>query len=296
MDKLEMMRVFCVVARTASFTKAAVELNIATQTVSKYVKALEDRLGAQLFDRTTRKVMLNHTGNAYYERCVDLLEQFDEVESSVSTLHGTPKGTIRISAPTAFGERHLVDALRDFQLVNPDIMIELDLSNRRVSVVEEGYDMVLRISELSDSSLIAKKLCSMPLVVCASPEYLDKYGSPTVPDDLAAHNCYQFINAQYGKYWPFNINGDDIKVEVSGRFKSNSPSALSKMAVAGLGIALSPLYIVSDDIRAGRLVTLFEQYQAYSFGVYAIYPHRKHLSKRVRVLVDFLAARFARLY
>ena len=295
MDKIEMMRIFSVVARNASFTKAAAELDIATQTVSKYVKALEDSLDVQLFDRTTRKVTLNHTGKAYYERCMDLLEQFDDVESAVKAQHGSPKGKIRISAPTAFGELHLVPALRDFQKTHPDIMLDVDLTNRKVSLVEEGFDVVVRIGQLPDSSMVAKKLASMRVSVCASPEYLAQFGTPSHPNELAEHNCLIDGNFKHGRFWPFIIDGEEIRVEVSGSFHSNSPGAISKMALAGLGIGLSPMYIISSHLVAGRLVTLFDKFEAYNFGVYAIYPHRKHLSTRVRVLVDFLAARFRQL-
>ncbi|MDC0602782.1 LysR family transcriptional regulator [Aliiglaciecola sp.] len=295
MDKIEMMRVFTVVARKTSFTRAADELGLATQTVSKYVKALEDQLDVQLFDRTTRRVNLNHTGKAYFERCIELLDQFDELDSSVKTQHGSPQGKIRISAPTSFGELHLVPGLRDFQLQHPKISIDLDLSNSRVSMVEDGFDLVLRIGQLPDSSMIAKKLSPMRVSICATPDYLKKHGKPEHPSDLVNHNCFVDTNFRYTKHWPFIINGQETRVDVTGNFQSNSPGSNFKMVLAGLGIGMCPMYVISSHLVTGQLVTLFDDFEASQFGVYAIYPHRKHLSRRVRVLVDFLAARFRQM-
>lgn len=295
MDKIEMMKVFSTVARTSSFTKAADELGLATQTVSKYVKALEEQLGVQLFDRTTRKVSLNHTGKAYFERCNDLIEQFDELDASVKAQHCSLKGKIRVSAPTGFGELHLVPALKAFQLEHPEIVIDLDLSNRRVSIVEEGFDIVLRIGSLPDSSMIAKKLTSMRVSVCASPDYLKTYGTPDHPRELVHHNCFVDNNLRVGRHWPFLIDGEEFRVDVAGNFQSNSPGSNCKMALAGLGISLCPMYVISTHVVAGDLVTLFDDMEAFDFGVYAIYPHRKHLSQRVRVMVDFLATQFRQM-
>lgn len=295
MDKLDMMRVFTVVARTGGFTNAANELDIAVQTVSKYIKTLEDDLGVQLFDRTTRKVNLNNTGQAYLARCHDLLEQVEDLENSVKTHHGSPKGRIRISAPTAFGELHLVPALRDFQQEHPGILTDIDLSNRRVSLVEEGFDMAIRIGQLTDSSMIAKKLCSMRMSVCAAKSYLEKHGTPELPNELIHHNCFVDHNLRHGRHWHFRIEGIETKVSVAGNFEANSPGAIKQMVQAGLGIGLCPMYVINQEVVSGNIVTLFDSLEAYQFGVYAIYPHRKHLSTRVRVLVDFLAQRFRQM-
>lgn len=292
MDKIELMRVFSVVARNGSFTKAANELNIAVQTVSKYVKALEDDLGVLLFNRTTRKVTLNDTGTAYLEKCVDLLDQIDELESAIKVTHSAPKGRIRISAPTSFGELHLVPAIRDFLVLYPDISVDIDLSNRRVSLVEEGVDMALRIGELPDSTMIARKLSAMRIVVCAAPEYLQHFGKPAHPEQLTNHNCFVDHNLRQGRSWRFLENKQVFKVDVKGNFEANSPGSMRRMVLSGLGIGLCPMYVIKDDIRCNTIVPLLEQYEAYQYGVYALYPHRKHLSHRVRVLVDFLAERF----
>lgn len=290
-----MMRVFTVVARNGSFTKAADELDMAVQTVSKYIKNLEDQLDVQLFNRTTRKVNLNETGTAYLERCVDLLEQLDDLESSVHAQHGSPQGKIRITAPTGFGELHLVPALADFLELHPKIQLHTELSNRRVSLVEEGFDLALRIGALTDSSMVAKKLTSMRLTVFASPDYLEKHGTPSHPTDLIHHNCFVDHNLRHGRHWQFVENGQEFKVDVSGNFETNAPGAIKKLVLQGLGIGMCPMYVISADLVAGRLVSLFDNMEAYQFGVYAIYPHRKHLSRRVRTLVDFLAERFRKM-
>ncbi len=292
MDKIEMMKVFATVARLNSFTKAASETGMAVQTVSKYVKSLEDDLNVQLFDRTTRKVTLNQTGKAYLERCQDVLSLFEEVESSVRDIHTAPTGKIRITAPTAFGEYHLVPQLAEFQNLYPDIEIELNLTNRRVSIVDEGFDLSIRIGQLTDSSMIAKKLTKMRVTVCASPEYLAQHGVPLHPRDLIDHNCLIDANVRFGKHWPFVENGQTFSVEVNGNFQANSPASMIKMVASGLGISMCPYYVMSNYVISGAVIPLFEDMEAIEYGVYAIYPHRKHLSKRVRTLVDFLAQKF----
>lgn len=290
-----MMRVFSVVARRGSFTSAAEELDMAVQTVSKYVKALEERLDVQLFDRTTRKVNLNATGTAYLERCNDLIGQFDEIENAVKQQNSTPQGRIRITAPTAFGELHLLPALAQFQRKYADISLDVDLSNRKVSLVDEGVDLAIRIGNLPDSALVARKLAPMRLCLCASPEYLVNKGTPKLPKDLKTHNCLIDANYRGGRHWMFNVDGELQKVEVNGYFTGNSPKAIRQMALAGVGIGFCPMYVISQDVISGKLTILFDKWEANEMGVYALYPHRKHLSVRVRVLVDFLAAQFRKM-
>lgn len=289
MDKIELIRVFETVARHNSFTKAANELDLALQTVSKYIKTLENQLGVQLFDRTTRKVNLNATGVVYLQRCTDLLEHFDEVEASVREAHSEPKGKIRLSAPTAFGEMHLIKSLSRFLVDYPEIEIDLDLSNRRVSIVEEGFDVAIRIGTLTDSSMVARKLGNVRVVVCASPDYLKKHGTPSHPRELADHNCLIDNNLRMGRHWPFKENGTEFKVDVSGNFQGNSPRSIRATVAQGVGVGYCPIYVLSEDIAKGNVVLLFEDMESVSYGIYAMYPHRKNLSKRVRTLVDFLA-------
>ncbi len=295
MNVLEAMRIFSAVAAEGSFTRGSERAGVSVQTASKTIKALEERLGAQLFDRNTRSVGLNATGRAYLERCDSLLAEFDELESSVQIEHRELKGPIRLSAPTAFGERYLTDALCTFLDANPNITVDLSLNNRRVALIEEGFDLALRIGDPSDSSLVARRLAPMRVVVCAAPEYLQKYGTPEVPEDLRDHRCVLDSNFGTERQWPFLRNGEMFRVPIDGPLTANSPAATRRFALSGLGLAMCPMYVVGPDLVAGKLKLVLEPYEAYDFGVYALYPHRRHLSARVRALVDHLAANFRQL-
>lgn len=295
MDTIEGMRVFAAVAAEGSFTRGARRSGLSIQTASKYVRLLEQRLKAQLFDRTTRSVTLNDTGRAYLERCLELLDQFDEVEAAVRAEHGVLAGRVRITAPTTFGERILVPTLAELLRLHPDLRIELDLTDRRVAIVEEGYDLAVRIGSLEDSALIARRLAPMRVVVCASEDYLERRGEPSHPNELGEHDCIIDTNFRAERQWPFLIGEDIVRVGVDGPFQANTPEAARQMALAGVGIAMSPMYAVNADVVSGRLRVLFADFEALEFGVYAIYPHRRHLSARVRAVVDHLAMRFRQL-
>ncbi len=290
MDTVETMRAFAAVAAEGSFTRGADRLGIAVQTASKYVRALEKRLGAPLFDRNTRSVKLNDTGTAYLERCLDLLEQFDEVEASIQQQHQALKGRIRITGSTNFGERYLVPSIGRFTAKHPELSVDVTLTGRKVALVEEGFDLAVRIGSPADSTLVARRLAPMRVVVCASPVYLEQHGRPTSPADLSEHRCAIDTNFRSDRNWPFRIDGELVRVPVEGPIQVNTPGAARQLAVNDLAIAMCPMYVVSRDIVAGRLEVLFPEHEAYDFGVYALYPHRRHLSPRVRGLVDHLAA------
>lgn len=289
MDTIEGMRSFAAVAAESSFTNGGKRLGLSTKLVSKYVRQLEERLGVQLFNRTTRSVALTEIGQLYYERCLVLIEEFDEVESAVQDRHHRARGRIRMTAPTGFGEQHLPHLLAGFLRQEPDISIDLELTNRRVSLVEEGFDLGLRIASLTDSTMIARKLAPMRMVICAAPEYLKRTGRPGHPAALATHDCIIDTNVRTASNWPFLIDGTLTSVSVKGRFRVNAPRAAAEMARAGQGIALCPLYAVQAYIDTGQLEILFADCEALDFGIYAIYPHNRHLTARVRVLVDYLA-------
>jgi DNA-binding transcriptional LysR family regulator len=257
------------------------------------VKALEEQLGVQLFHRTTRKVSLNATGEAYFQRSICLLEDMEDMDASVQAQHGSPKGKIRISAPTAFGEMHLVSALAKFQQQHPDVTFDVDLSNRKVSMVEEGFDLALRLGQLEDSTMVSRQLTSMRVCVFSSLGYLKQHESLDHPRQLASHNCFINTHFRFGRHWPFLINGEEQKIEVSGNFQANAPRSVCEMVLKDLGIGMAPMYIIYPYLKNHKITILFEDYEAHTFGLYALYPHRKHLSTRVRVLVDFLAEHFA---
>ena len=289
MDTIEGMRVFAAVAAENSFTRGARRIGISTKLASKYIRQLEERLDIQLFNRTTRNVALTDVGRAYYDRCLPLLDQFDEVEDAVKDRHKTPAGLIRMTAPTGFGEAILTPALAEFLTLYPGINVELILTNQHMSLVEEGLDLAIRIGTPKDSTMMARKLAPMRVVFCAAPSYLKKYGRPPHPSHLDQHACITDTNFRGGSMWPYR-EGDHVEhVRVTGPFAVNTPKSACDMARQGLGISLSPLYIATPYIQDGSLEALFEQHEAFDFGVHALYPHNRHLSARIRVLVDFLA-------
>jgi len=293
MDTIKCMEAFAAVASNQSFTGGAKQLGLSTKLASKYVQQLEEKLNAQLFYRTTRSVTLTDTGQAYYEKCTPLLDQFNELEGLVQQRQGELAGTIRITAPTGFGSRELVKALGAFQLIHPKIMIDLQLADHVVNIVDEGFDLAVRFGRLNDSTLIARKLRDMRAVIVAAPNYLKKYGNPKHPSALQTHNCLIQMTIKEPANWPFIINGKQHSYKVNGTFHSNSPRASTHMAIDGLGIARCPLYAVQSHIEKGQLQLLFEEYEASTIGLYAVYPPNRHLSTRVRALIDFLVERMS---
>ena len=289
MDTIEGMRVFAAVAAEESFTRGARRLGITTKLASKYVRQLEVRLGCQLLNRTTRSVTLTDVGQAYYDRCGPLLEQFDEVEDAVRDRHKAPAGRIRMTAPTGFGEQILTPALAAFLRRYPEIRIDLTLTNATLSLVEEGLDLAIRVGSPGDSTMMARKLAPMRIVYCASPDYLARNGRPNSPAALADHACLIDSNFHNGNQWPYLEAGETRRVKVAGPFSVNTPKAACDMAVAGLGISLTPHYAAAPRVAEGALELLFEDCELDAFGVYALYPHNRHLSARIRRLVDYLA-------
>ncbi len=288
MDTIKCMNTFVAVASQSSFTGGAKRLNITTKLASKYVQQLEEKLGAQLFNRTTRSVTLTDIGQAYFERCVPLLNQFDELEGLVQERQSELAGPIRITAPTAFGSKELVEAILPFQLKHPKVIIDLHLSDQRVAVVEGGFDLALRFGQLDDSSLIARRLINMKMVIVASPAYLDRHGYPQYLEDLSKHNCLLQTASVDPEHWKLNENGHVKAYKVSGTFHGNSPRAIAHMALGGLGIGMCPLYVVEQYIMDGSLTLLFEDKETPEFLLNAIYPPNRHLTARIRALIDHL--------
>jgi len=252
MDRLDCMRTFVAVAMQRSFTEGAKQIGISTKLASKYVARLEENLSAQLLNRTTRNVTLTDTGHAYLTRCRALLDQLEELEDVVQQRQKTLAGPIRVTAPTGFGSRELVEALHPFQTAHPDVQIDLALSDRHVSILEEGVDLAIRFGELKDSSLVARKLVDMPVVVIAAPEYLAVHGEPTEPHALSTHNCLLLTTSPQPDLWTFSQAGKQVAVTVNGDFRANSPRAVVHMATCGLGIARCPHYAAQP--RAQRAV------------------------------------------
>lgn len=292
MDKLANMQAFAAVGRTGSFAEAAKKLNLANSVVSKRVKDLERFLGAQLFIRTTRKVLLTETGYYYLDYVQKCLDELEEIERRIRYKMDKPIGSIKLAAPLSFGMRYLGPALTSYLDKNPAVTIKTYLSDRTVDLIEEGYDLALRTGPLKDSSLIAKELLSCRRVVCASPHYFAKHGKPQTPQDLKNHNCLSYLNLADGKSWPFTLDERRTWQQVSGSFLSDNGDLLHEAALSGCGISLLPTFIVGESIKNGSLEIVLEEFEEHNFSLYAVYQHTRHLPMKVRTLIDHLAGSF----
>ncbi|MQY44418.1 LysR family transcriptional regulator [Epibacterium sp. SM1969] len=291
MDKIETMRAFIAVAQEHSFTSAGRRLGISTKLVSKYVQHLEAQLQARLFNRTTRSVSLTEVGAAYLGRCRSILEQIDDLDALVREHQVELAGPIRITAPTGFGSTRLTEALVPFLRAHPDVHLDLQLSDTRVALVEEGLDLAIRIGALRDSTLIARRLADMSLVVSAAPEYLEHHGRPQNPRALSTHTCLVDGNQSNLSAWRFwDDTGQEHVAKLNVTTRANAPAAIARMAMGGLGIARSPHYAVADALKSGQLEEVLPSFRTDTYGVYALYPPNRHLTRRVRALIDHLAS------
>lgn len=292
MDKLSNMQAFATVAQTGSFAEAARRLNIANSVVTKRVQDLENYLGTQLLMRTTRKVTLTDTGYSYLEYVRKLMDEMAEIESGILHKAQKPVGTIRLTAPLSFGMQYLGPALASYLEQHEEVSVKTYLSDRYVDLVAEGYDLAIRVGALNDSSLIAKKLGSCRRVVCASPAYLKKHGRPKTPKDLKEHNCLSYLNLAEGKAWPFMIEGTRTWQPVTGNFLSDNGDLLHQAALEDCGITLLPTFIVGKAIEQKKLEIVLEDYEEKDFEIYAVYQHTRHLSTKIRTLIDHFSACF----
>ena len=293
MDRLAAMTAFTRVAETRSFSEAARRLGATKSAISRQVSALEADLGARLLHRTTRSLTLTEAGRDYFDRVTRILADVEEANRSVSHLQAAPRGRLRVNAPMSFGIRHLAPALPDFLTRHPEVEVDMSMNDRFVDLVDEGYDVAVRIGRLSDSALIARKLAPLRRVVCASPDYLAARGVPLTPADLAHHDCLSYTNMSPTEEWSFAApDGRPLAVTIRGRLRVNNGDALRMAALGGLGLTYQPTFIVGPDLEAGRLVPVLADYVHQDGGVYAVYPHSRHLTPKVRAFVDFLAERF----
>lgn len=292
MDLIDGMRAFSQVVAAGSFTAAAERLNISKKLVSKYVAELEARLGTRLLNRTTRSLSLTEAGALYYTRCQQLLEDLEELEASVQDQVASPKGRLHVSAPTTFGEAYIVPQIGRFRERYPDVSIDLRLNDRFVDLVDEGFDVAIRIGSLADSALVARKLAPAPILVCASPDYLDRNGHPEHPNDLKHHQSIIDTNYHGGANWSFQVKDRKITIPVSGGIAVNSARSARDIALGGCGIALCPAYIVGEDIRNGRLVPLLSEFTTSDLAIYAVYNTNRNLTPKVRAFIDFLSETF----
>jgi len=289
-DSLQGITVFVRVAEARSFTGAARKLGISTSGASKAVARLEDKLGVRLVHRTTRSVGLTDDGNAFYERCRQILGELEDAESAVTRARAKPHGRLRVLMPVAFGQRILAPLMAQFAAFNPELVIDVELSDRVPDLADEGLDAAVRIGELADSRLIARRLCDLRFVTVASPEYLEHHGEPKMPDDLDHHRCLMIYIPQTHRYrgWEFTVNGVPFIKSPPATLNINNAHALLHAAIAGAGIANIPTFTAFDSIRAGLLQPILREYESAGPPVWVVYLERRHLSPRVQALVDFL--------
>lgn len=278
---------FVAVAESTSFTTAAKKLNTSVAQVSRRVSALEHRLAIKLLNRTTRKVTLTEAGHVYFEQCRHLVEGLEHAELAITQMQSSPRGLVKVTAPATYGERHLAPLLNEFIQIYPQINLDLILTNQRLDLIDAGIDVAIRLGRLEDSRLMAKRLASRQLYVCASPAYLDAYGQPHTLSELQNHQCLKGSV----EHWRFKQDGKEKSIRISGRLKCNSGYALYDAALKGLGLVQLPGYYVENELASGRLIEVLANYRDDQEGIWAVYPENRNLSPKVRLLVDYLAER-----
>jgi DNA-binding transcriptional LysR family regulator len=292
MDRLRAMETFTRVVRAGSFSAAASQLGVSRTIVSKHVSQLENLLGVRLLNRTTRRVSLTESGTAYYEFCARIINDVEEAELSVTKLHKEPRGALKVLAPKTFGVLHVTPIVNAFSKRYPDIRITLILSDNFVDLIDNGFDLAIKLGDLGDSSLVARRLGTTRLVPCASPDYLVEHGTPQTPQELEKHNCIIHVNQTRDGIWRFRGPAGDVSVKIGGGPLGNSVLFLRRAAAEGLGIALLPEIDILDELAAGRLVTLLNEYATAEYPIHAVYPHNRHLAAKVRTFVDSLVEGF----
>ncbi len=294
MKSLTDIAVFVQVVESGSFTAAAERLDISKSVVSKYVTRLEDYLGARLLNRTTRRLSLTEVGRVFYDRSRKGLADIEDAQLEVSRLQAEPRGTLRINVPMSFGILHVAPALPEFQRQYPDLTVDMNLDDRKVDVIEEGFDVSVRISELPDSSLVARRIAPCRHAVVASPSYLEQHGTPRSPEDLHDHNIITYRYHQSANIWHFQSKDTkSISVDVSGSLIMNNSLAIRESIREGIGITRTPTFVVGKDVQEGKLVKVLTGYETLEVQIFLVYPQRLHLAPKVRAFIDFMAERIS---
>jgi len=286
------MRAFTRVVDTGSFSEAARSMRLSRSAISKYVLDLEADLGVQLLHRTTRSATPTDNGRLYYERCVSILADIDEADLTLSQHQASPRGALRVNAPMSFGTLHLGKAIAPFLAKYPELTIHLILSDQQIDTVQEGFDVTIRIADMSDSSLIARRIVPAHRLLCASPAYLEAHGTPEHPNDLRAHALLSYDYLGTGVQWKLIGKDGDHWLNVPARLCTNNAEILRDAAIGGEGIALLPTFIAGPALREGTLRCILPGYHAPQLSVCALYPPTRHVSMKVRVFIDFLVERF----
>jgi DNA-binding transcriptional LysR family regulator len=292
-DTISLFRAFIRVVEAGSFTRVAQEQNSSQPTVSRQIAALEEHLGARLFTRTTRKLTLTDDGRGFYERAKLAIEAVSEAEDAVGRRRARPSGALRLAMPVVFGRLRVIPHLKEFLTRYPDVSIDLAMNDANVDLIEEGIDLAIRSGEVTDNSLIARKIGVTRRVVVAAPSYLRGKTLPKHPDDLAAHDCLTFTGITAGVRWHFGGPQGPVSVEVKGRVRTRNSEGIREALLSGLGIGYAPIWHLTDEIETGRLVVLLDGYEPKPEPIHAVYPSRRFVPQKTRVMIDFLEQRFA---
>ena len=293
MDRLDAMRLFVRVAELGSFSAVAQQLDVARSVVTRQVAALETHLGAKLMLRSTRRLALTAAGSAYLEKCRVILNLVEAAETGIAEDRATPRGRIRISLPLSFGLKRVAPLLLEFSERYPEVSLDMDYSDRRVHLIEEGIDLSIRITRRLAGSDVARRIGTSQLKTIASPDYLARHGRPRHPAELSGHECLGYTIGGEAQVWPYLVEGVRSDFPVRARINANNGEFLTAAAVRGLGIACQPDFIVADDLAAGRVETVLDEFPIPEMGIYAMLPSNRQIPHRVRVLTDFLATRIA---
>ncbi len=292
MGQLEDMSIFIRVVDAGGISRAAEQLGMAKSAVSKRLQELENRLGVRLLNRTTRKSSLTEAGENYYERALRITDDVSELNTLTSDTHSALQGTISLAAPLSFGVSHLSAAIDSFLKLHPGIKINIDFSDRRVDLVEEGLDLAFRIAQLSDSTLVARRICPIRILLCASPEYIEQHGQPTHPEDLKSHQLLHYNMSGTASLKFVDAEGDEQRTRVKPFIEANNGEFLRDMAIAGHGLVATPTFISWQAIEQGKLLPVMCDWRLPEISAYAVYPKTRYLSQRLRTLIDFLVERF----
>lgn len=290
MDRYQEMQVFAAVVDGGSFVNAADALKMSKAAVSRHVAELEARLGVRLLNRTTRKLSLTDEGQTFHARCTSLLADIAEAEAEITARSGHASGLLRINVPVTFGLMHLARLWPAFMAQHPQVELDITLADRLVDLVEEGFDMAVRIARLPSSSLISRKLASTRLVLCASPAYLAQNPALAHPRDIARHKVLAYTLLSTGDDWQFEGPDGPVAVRIKPRLRSNSGDTCRAAALQDQGLILQPSFLIDAELRSGALTEVLPEYRALDLGIYAVYPSRRHVSPKVRLLIDYLAA------
>jgi DNA-binding transcriptional LysR family regulator len=292
MDRFQEMRAFVAVVDTGSFVRAADALGLSKTAVSRLVGDLESRLGIRMLHRTTRRLSLTQEGEVFHERCRQLLDGVAEAEAELTAHSAEAIGQLKVNVPVTFGLLHLAPLWPAFMALHPKVVLDVTLSDRVVDLIDEGYDLAVRIARLQTSTLVSRQLTSTRMILCASPEYLRRHGAPKHPSEIASHAVISYTLLAMGEQWEFDGPDGPVSVKVAPRMRTNSGDTCCAAAVQHEGLVLQPSFLVGTHLTSGTLVEVLPQYRSLELGVYAVYPTRKHLTPKVRALIDFLVDAF----